>query len=121
VPCLCKTSSSKSLSRLTSCRMLFQVLEKTLGDGRQWLCGESFSVADVAVGAYLLYMPQFFPDLNVGAWPAISEYMLRCAQRPAYKKAYEKEQPLVEAKCRAYLDSPPTGGGKKNFGFNIFG
>jgi glutathione S-transferase len=101
--------------------MLFQVLEKTLGDGRQWLCGESFSVADVAVGAYLLYMPQFFPDLNVGAWPAISEYMLRCAQRPAYKKAYEKEQPLVEAKCRAYLDSPPTGGGKKNFGFNIFG
>ncbi len=43
-----------------------------------------FSVADVAVGAYLLYMPQFFPDINMGYWPAISGYMLRCASRPAY-------------------------------------
>ena len=80
-------------------------------------------MADVAVAAYLLYMPQFFPDLNVGAWPSISKYMLRCAQRPAYGKAYEKEQPYVVAKCQAYIENPPGGGGgdKKTFGFNLFG
>ena len=98
-----------------------QVLEKLLGDGRQWLCGDRFTVADVAVGAYLLYMPQFFPDLNVGAWPSISKYMLRCAQRPAYKMAYKKEHTYVEAKCQAYIDSSPRGEGRKTFGFNIFG
>ena len=32
---------------------------------------ESFSVADVAVGSYLLYVPLFFPDISVAKWPNI--------------------------------------------------
>ena len=53
-------SLSRSLSRssLSLCVCVWQVLEKLLGDGREWLCGDRFSVADVAVASYLLYMPQ---------------------------------------------------------------
>jgi len=36
-------------------------LESVL-ENQQWLEGDEFSVADVAVGAYLLYVPQFFPN-----------------------------------------------------------
>jgi glutathione S-transferase len=35
-----------------------QVLEKLLGDGREYICGDTFSVADIAIASYLLYMPQ---------------------------------------------------------------
>jgi hypothetical protein len=55
-------SLSRSLSRSSLppcvCVCVWQVLEKLLGDGREWLCGDRFSVADVAVASYLLYMPQ---------------------------------------------------------------
>jgi len=90
-------------TRMTQNPKGIQVLEAMLGDGREWICGSTFSVADVAVGAYLLYMPQFFPDLDVSVWPNMSKYMLRCAQRPAYAKAYEKETPSIIAKCQSYL------------------
>ncbi|CAM9270373.1 unnamed protein product [Heterosigma akashiwo] len=42
------------------------------------------SVADVAVGAYLSYVPLFLPDLDLGPWPAVRAYMARLAQRPAF-------------------------------------
>ena len=29
----------------------------------------SFGVSDVAVGAYLLYVPQFFPEVSFARWP----------------------------------------------------
>ena len=39
------------------------------------------AVADVAVAAYLLYIPQFFPDVHWGRLPATAAYMARCAAR----------------------------------------
>jgi hypothetical protein len=39
-----------------------QALESALGD-KEYLCGE-FSVADVAIGSYLLYIPRFFPEVR---------------------------------------------------------
>ena len=33
-------------------------------------------VADVAVGAYLLYVPQFFADVSFARWPHIARYMV---------------------------------------------
>lgn len=72
---------------------------------QDWLLGDEFSVADVAVGAYLLYVPQFFRDVDMGNWPAISAYMLRCASREAYAKAYEREAPFLVAKCQEFVDS----------------
>jgi glutathione S-transferase len=45
-------------------------LEAILGE-REWLVDDSFSVADVAVGAYLNYVPLFFPDADLSQTPNI--------------------------------------------------
>lgn len=55
---------------------------------REWLVKDEFGVADVAVAAYLLYIPQFFPDVSWAPYPNIARYMGRCACRDAYKKAF---------------------------------
>jgi len=57
--------------------------EFILGDGE-----ESFSVADVAIGAYLLYVPIFFNDIDVSKWPNVQRYMIQLCQRPAYSRAF---------------------------------
>lgn len=68
-----------------------RTLDALLAD-REFLLGsgeDSFSVADVAVGSYLLYVPLFFPDINtLPRWPNIQRYMLQLLQRPAYAKAF---------------------------------
>lgn len=55
---------------------------------REFILGDSFSVADVAIGAYLLYVPQFFPDVDVSKWPHVQRYMKQLAGRPAYVRAF---------------------------------
>ena len=43
----------------------------------------------------------------MGYWPAISRYMLRCAERPAYAKAYEREHTYIVEKCKSYSQGSP--------------
>ena len=50
-----------------------------------------FGVADVAVGSYLLYVPQFFPEVSFERWPNIVAFMKACASRPAYAEAYGED------------------------------
>ena len=71
---------------------------------RDYLLGD-FSVADVAVGAYLLYVPQFFPDVSFAPYPALARYMGRLALRDAYAKAFgaDVRRYLVQ-KCVSYVD-----------------
>ena len=47
-----------------------------------------FTLADVAVASYLLYVLQFFPGTDLSRWPHIVRYMKECAGRPAYSKAF---------------------------------
>ena len=65
------------------------------GPEREWLAGEGergvFGPADVAVGAYLLFVPQFFGDVSFARFPRIAAYMARCAARPAYARAFGRE------------------------------
>jgi len=72
---------------------------------RDYLLGD-FSVADVAVGAYLLYVPQFFPDVSFAPYPALARYMGRLALRDAYAKAFgaDVRRYLVQ-KCVSYVDT----------------
>lgn len=65
---------------------------------RTFLLGDDFSLADVAVASYLLYVLQFFPGVDISRWPHMKRYMKDCAQRKAYGKAFgEKTQKyLVE-------------------------
>jgi glutathione S-transferase len=69
-----------------------------------------FSLADVAVASYLLYVLQFFPDLDMSPWSAVKEYMKRCASRQAYADAFG---PAVQSRLVSALSSSPP---KKLFG-----
>lgn len=59
---------------------------------QKFLMGLEFSLADVAVASYLLYVLQFFPgalDTGMGSrWPNLKRYMKDCASRDAYGKAF---------------------------------
>ena len=52
--------------------------------------GEEFSVGDVAVGSYLLYLPLFFPDTVPLKQAHVWEYMQRLAARGACPPSYKE-------------------------------
>ena len=62
------------------------VLDQLLSES-EYLVDDDFSVADVAVAAYLCYVPLFFPSVRLNS-PNIVAYMRRCAERPAFAKAF---------------------------------
>lgn len=51
-----------------------------------YLLGQDFSVADVAVGSVLAYIPIML-KVDLGAYPEVASYTQRLAQRPAFQKA----------------------------------
>jgi glutathione S-transferase/alpha,alpha-trehalase len=55
---------------------------------QEFLVQDGFSMADVAVASYLLYVLQFFPDVDLTRWPSLVKYMRLCASRQAYGKAF---------------------------------
>jgi glutathione S-transferase len=59
---------------------LNQILEK-----QPFLLGDEFSVADVAVGSILAYIPIML-KLDLSDYPAVVDYMKRLAERPACQK-----------------------------------
>lgn len=59
---------------------LNQILEK-----QQFLLGNEFNVADVAVGALLCYIPMML-KLDLSEYPAVVDYMKRLSERPAFQK-----------------------------------
>mmetsp|Transcript_34902 Transcript_34902/g.48403 ORF Transcript_34902/g.48403 Transcript_34902/m.48403 type:complete len:258 (-) Transcript_34902:220-993(-) len=90
---------------------------EALLEGKEYLVDNEFSVADVAVASYLLYVPQFFREIDMGRWPNISAYMLRCTERDAYIKAFGAETAAYcKAMCQKYLD----GSMKQTKGFSLF-
>jgi len=55
---------------------------------QEYVVSNEFSLADVAIASYLLYVVQFFPDVKLSQWKNVVAYMKRCAERPAYGKAF---------------------------------
>lgn len=51
-----------------------------------YLLGDEFSVADVAVGALLAYIPLML-KIDLSDYPAVTRYMQRLSERPACQKA----------------------------------
>lgn len=47
-------------------------------------------MSDIAVGAYLLYLPIFFPSMDLSKYPAMWEYMTRLVARPACPAPYQE-------------------------------
>jgi glutathione S-transferase len=60
----------------------FNVLNTALGKSR-WLAGNDFSVADLNVASALYRALSF----DLAKWPNVNEWLHRCWDRPAGKKA----------------------------------
>jgi len=56
-----------------------------------FLMGDQFTVADVAVGAMLAYIPMML-KLDLSAYPAVLDYIKRISERPAFQNAIANPQ-----------------------------
>lgn len=63
---------------------LFKALNDRLSQ-QPYLMGESFTVADVAVGSILAYIPMML-KIGYDDYPAIQAYVQRLVERPAFQK-----------------------------------
>lgn len=83
-----------------------------------YLVDGGFSLADVAVASYLLYVVQFFPDVDLhGKWPHVVRYMKDCAGRDGYEKAFGSN---VQGYLLGRLKEMESGGGKEKKLFGMF-
>lgn len=64
---------------------LLPPLQHILSD-QDYIVGNEFTVADVALGSILGFAVQMF-NLDFSPYPAIGAYLQRCGQRPAFQKA----------------------------------
>ncbi|MEM9539856.1 MAG: glutathione S-transferase family protein [Cyanobacteria bacterium P01_E01_bin.42] len=54
-------------------------------DDRHFLMGEEFTVADIAAGSLLSYVPLVM-DLDFADYPHVTDYVRRIIERPAYQQ-----------------------------------
>jgi len=80
------------------------ILEKLLSNN-EFLVNNQFSVADVAVASYLNYVPVFFGNVRkLPNRPSIARYMVTCANRPAFAKAFgDDHAKLVSQKVPTWV------------------
>lgn len=71
-------------------------METQLADGRPWLLGETFSLADIALAPRLAMFPLIGVDDIALRFPAIGRFLARVAERPSWS---------------ASALAPPPGGG----------
>jgi len=93
----------------------------TLLSQSPYLVQGKFSLADVAVASYLLYVIQFFPDVELyQRWPHVVRYMRECAGREGYGQAFGGR---VQGFCLERLDKmmeSGNGGEEKKKMFGLF-
>jgi glutathione S-transferase len=65
----------------------FDVLEKTLADGREFLVNKEFSVADISVGYACNFLKMLQLD-DEARFPNVRKYTERVTSRPAFQKAF---------------------------------
>ncbi|HEX4847383.1 MAG TPA: glutathione S-transferase C-terminal domain-containing protein [Novosphingobium sp.] len=64
-------------------------LEALLGDGRDYLLGERFSVADAYAGVIASWANHI--GIGLGAWPSVGAFVARVVARPAAQDALRSE------------------------------
>lgn len=81
-------SNATIVDQLGQIRKRFHFLADHLGDGREWITGAHFTIADISIG-YALGLAELM-RLEV-EWPApLSAYWQRLQARPAYQRAMAK-------------------------------
>jgi len=85
---------------------LYGVLNKHLADGRDYICGEDYSIADMA--CYPWIVPHERQRQNLGDFPHLLAWFKRIELRPATQKAYAiaqsiNTQPTVDEEAKKVL------------------
>lgn len=69
---------------------VFDYLEGRI-DGKAFLVGTEFSVADIAVASQFVNFGMGGETVDAGRWPQLAEYVARIHARPVYKQVIESE------------------------------
>ena len=85
---------------------LYGVLHKQLSDGRSFICGDAYSIADMACYPWIVPHERQRQDLK--DFPALAGWFARIRERPATQRAYAlaatvNQAPTVDDKARAIL------------------
>ena len=81
----------KALQRL---RARIGYVERQLGDGREWLLGDRYTLLDAYAFVILSWAKGF--DISLAEWPNVAALVKRVESRPAVQRALEEEG-LLEA------------------------
>jgi len=68
-------------------------MERVLGDGRPWLCGEAFTLADIALAPRLDMFPALGVDDLPRRFPATGAFLERVKARPSWTQSALVPQP----------------------------
>ena len=72
---------------------VMDVIEKAVSSG-PYIAGDSFTAADVYCGSHIGWGLQF---QSIDPRPALADYWARLAERPAYVRANQIDDALIEA------------------------
>ena len=75
---------------------LFDYLEEQLAD-QDHLVGNTFSIADIAVGSQIVNLRHGKGDVDAGRWPNLAAWVERVHGRPSFKALIEEEQAGIKA------------------------
>jgi len=65
---------------------IFKKIDKTLADGRHWLTGDMFSLAEIALSTYVARLDYMnILDVWIGDRPRVQDWFKRIKARPCYK------------------------------------
>jgi GST-like protein len=85
---------------------LYGVLNKHLSDGRAYICGDAYSIADMSCYPWIVPYERQRQDLK--DFPALAAWFARIGARPATQRVYAlaatiNQAPTVDEKARAIL------------------
>jgi len=86
---LCRKTVSENLPPY------YDYLEREIG-GREYLAGEMFSIADIAVGSVMVNFFHAGETLDAKCWPGLAAYVARLHARPSFAAIIAEEMPLIE-------------------------
>jgi glutathione S-transferase len=74
---------------------IFDYLEKSVG-GRQFLVGETFSIADIGVATMLVNFEHAGERIDANRWPELARYIAEMHARPSFKACIDQERRFLE-------------------------
>jgi glutathione S-transferase len=89
-----------------SLRHAYGVIEGRLADGRRWIMGEAFTLADCAACPALFYGDLAEP-LDAAAFPKTAAYLERLKARPSFARVLVEAEPYFQFYPRTDLHPAP--------------